>query len=84
MTTTKRQATPKVTVAWCPDCKMQSSHLEEIGGSCWNTDCLQTLVKRVGYLCMVPLHLGFHNDPTPCQMFHRTIKAMKECEHNAY
>ena len=75
--------TPKVTVAWCRDCKMGSILKEEIGGSCWNADCPRTLIKRVGYVCpeLIPWSSGF---TVKCEMVHWTVKSMKECQHDAY
>lgn len=80
VTTETKTATPKTTVAWCVDCRMSSTHVEEIGSHCWNIHCLRTLVKRVGYVCKGP---GPRRD-WPCDLFHRTVKSMKECAHNAY
>lgn len=72
--------TPKVTVAWCPVCMMQTEGTGDIGNRCWN-DCNRILVKRVGYLCREPSHSPW---VSTCQMFHRTITAMKACQHDAY
>ena len=75
------KATPKVTVAWCPDCLywVVSDH---IGSDCLESpDCERTLVKRVGYLCQEP-DIPFPG--SPCLMFHRTVGAMKACKHDAY
>ncbi len=80
-------ATPKITVAWCPDCMMQTEGNEDIGNHCWN-DCDRILVKRVGYLCREPSpgHPAWYLGTllSTCQMFHRTVTAMKACKHDAY
>ena len=73
--------TPKVTVAWCRDCRIYTRY-EDIGNKCWlYGDCERTLIKRVGYICPNTVY-GFY--PWGCSMIHWTVKAMKECRHDAY
>ena len=72
--------TPKVTVAWCLDCLGWTDE-RDIGDSCPADDCPRIMVKRVGYVC------SRIDIPFPgylCSMFHRTVRSMKECQHDAY
>jgi hypothetical protein len=66
-------ATIGVTVAWCPKCLIYSGE-EEIGWRCPMGDCERKLIKRVGYICPV----------THCLVVYRTVKAMKNCQHDMY
>ena len=75
--------TTRETVAWCLDCHYWVDK-GNIGGRCLGGDCPRTLVRRVGYLCQqVTAPFGYALR-MPCLIFHRTVGAMKACDHDAY
>lgn len=69
----------KRTVAWCRDCKWHLPEYE-IGGKCPASDCPRTLIKRVGWVCVVPVEYPLG----PCGCIYWSFRAAQECQHDCY